>query len=362
MKIMERYIFREFVKSLFYCITAFISLYIIADFFTYIDEMMKYHVPVKTIAIYYMAFAPTIFVQVAPMAALLATIYTLSRLKRHNEITAMRVSGISLWKILMPLIFTVSLLGFSIFAVDDRLVPELMPLAERIKKEKIKGEGRKKRKALIENIAIFGENNRINEIKSFDTEDKSLNDIIIHENDQEHNLIMKLSAQKGYYQDDRWTFENGTSYRLDKTGYIIGTPTPFRKKIMELEETPKDFIQRGKHPKFMNFRQLKLYISRFAAKGSSTTKKLLVDLYYKTSLPFISLALIFVAAPFAFRLQRGGLMIGLGTSILVGLAFYSVQAISLAMGKGGLLPPLVSAWLPIIGFFAAGLHLMKKCR
>ena len=85
MKIMDRYILKEFIKALIYCLTAFIFLYIIADLFTYIDEMIRNRVTVRTALVYYGTFVPTIFVQVSPMAALLATIYTLSNLKRYNE-------------------------------------------------------------------------------------------------------------------------------------------------------------------------------------------------------------------------------------------------------------------------------------
>lgn len=361
MRIIDRYILKEFIHSFIYCLVAFIFLYIIVDLFNYIDEMIRNRIAANTILLYYGTFIPTIFVQIAPMAVLLATVYTLTNFKKSNELTAMRISGVSLWRILRPLLFAAALVSISVFIVNDRVVPELMPISSEIRKERIR-EMDKKRKTIIKNVAIFAEDNRIIYAKSFNIKKNVLNDIIIHQSNKEQNLVMKLSAKRGYWEDGKWIFEKGTTYRLDKSGDIIGTPHPFRKRIMDIKEKPKDFARKSVQPEFMNYKQLKTYIDRFSAKSSTTKTKLLVDLYYKTSLPFISLVVIFVASPFAFAMQRGGLLIGIGISILIGLVFYGIQAVCLAMGKAGALEPLLSAWLTNILFLVGGLFLMKKCR
>ncbi len=362
MKIMERYILREFIKALLYCLTAFIFLYIIADLFNYIDEMLRNHLPIRTILIYYATFVPTIFVQVSPIAVLLATIYTLSILKKSNELTAMRASGVSLWKIITPILFAGGLLSLIVYVVNDRVVPELMPISSEIREKKIREIGKRKEKIVINNIAVFGADNRIIYARTFDTETNELKDVIIHQNDENQNLVMKLSAERAYWEGSRWIFENGTTYRLDKTGYIIGAPSSFRKKKVSIKEKPKDFMRKKWQPEFLNYRELKFYIDKFSKKASTTTRKLLVDLYYKTSFPFTNLVIIFIAAPLAFMVQRGGLLIGIGTSILIGLIFYGVLAVSIALGKGGILPPLLSVWLANILFSIAGFCLMKRCR
>jgi len=350
------------LHALVYCIIAFIFLYIIADLFNYIDEMIRNHLTAGTVLIYYVTFIPTIFVQIAPMAVLLATIYTLSNFKKYNEITAMRVSGVSLWRIIKPILFATALLSIAVFAVDEKIVPEFMPISSKIREDKIRNFDKKQKKTVIKNVAIFAEGNRIIYARRFDIDKSELEGIILHQNDENQNLVMKLSAEKGRWVGERWIFENGTLYELDRLGYIKGSPLRFRKKIMDIEEKPKDFIRKNKRLEFMSYKQLKSYIDKFSAETSATKTKLLVDLYYKTSLPFISLVVIFVAAPFAFMVQRGGVLIGIGISILIGFVFYSVHAVSLAMGKAGVLHPLISAWFSNVFFFAAGLYFMKKCR
>lgn len=360
MRIIDRYILKGYVQSLVYCLTAFISLYIIVDLFNYMDEMMRNRLPVKLIFTYYATLVPLIFVQVAPMAALLSSVYTISNLKRYNELTAMRVSGVSLWKVLKPLLFTTAILCILVFAVNDRIVPETTQISTQIKDKDIKNMADKK-KTVIKNIAVFGSGNRIIYARSFDIKKKELRDIIVHQNDENHNLVMRISAQRAFWKNGKWVFENGTSYRLDKAGYIIGTPSTFRRRVTDITEKPRYFAQKGRMPEFMNYKQLKIYIEKFAMKGSATTLKLLVDLHHKTSLPFISLAVILVAAPFAFMMQRGGVLLGMGISMLVGVAFFAIHGISLALGKSGLLPPFLSAWLANTLFVFAGFYFMKKC-
>ncbi len=361
MRIVERYILKEFVFSLLYCIIAFIFLYILGDLFNYIDEMIRNSITVKLALIYYATFAPTIFVQTAPWAVLLATIYTLSNFRKNNELTAMRVSGISLWKIIKPIVFTSAILSIAVFFVNEKLIPEFMPLSSEIRNEKIREIG-SERRIILNNIAVFGEDNRIIYARQFNIETNELSNVIVHTNNENQSLVRTLSAEKGKWIDGNWVFTSGTSYRLDELGRIIGSPQPFSRKVMDLKETPKDFLRKNRRLEFMSYGQLRDYIDRFSATASATKTKLLVDLYRKTSLPFICLVVIFVAAPVAFMIHKGGLMIGIGISMLIGLAFFSVEAFILAMGKAGILPPLVSAWAANILFLIAGYFLMKRCR
>jgi len=110
----------------------------------------------------------------------------------------------------------------------------------------------------------------------------------------------------------------------------------------------------------MSYRELKRYINNFKGAGSRLVRSLLVDLYYKVSFSLISLIIILIGAPFAIITTRGGVLIGIGMSIGIGLLYYAVIAISLAFGKAGILPPIVSAWLGNIIFAVIGARLLNK--
>ncbi|TSA57116.1 LptF/LptG family permease, partial [bacterium] len=85
------------------------------------------------------------------------------------------------------------------------------------------------------------------------------------------------------------------------------------------------------------------------------------DLYFKTALPFVSIIIMLLGIPFALSTKRGGAMSGIGTSIFIGLLYYGSIYVVLAMGKGGLLPPLVAAHFPNILFLFIAFKLLKRC-
>ncbi len=361
MRIIERYIFKEFIKSVFYCLAVFIFLYIMADLFNYIDEMIRNHVPVKSVIVYYTTFIPSIFVQVTPIAILLSTVYILSTFNRHNEITALRVSGVSLWAIIRPLLVAGFLFSLVVFLVNDKVVPPAMEISSKIKKEEIRETKKKKNKdKYLKNISIYGTKNRIIYVGSFNPDKNILNEVIILEHDDNQNIASKTSAREAHWENGSWVFFDTSSYRLSSKGEIIGTPLFAKKKVFDLDETPGDFKKLQWRTEFMNYAELKDYIRRFSGTSLRTAKQLLVDLHYKISFAFISLIVIIIATPIALLPTRGGMLIGVGLSILVALSYYAVSGICLALGKAGMLPPFLSAWAANLIFLGFGIYLMRK--
>ena len=361
MKIIERYICKEFTKSFLYCLAVFIFLYIMADLFNYIDEMIHNRVAVKTVFIYYATFVPKIFVDITPIAVLLSTVYILSVLNRHNEITVLRASGISLWKIIRPLLVVGFVLSLFVFIVNDKIVPPSLIISSKIRKEEIRETKKKKTKSkILKDIAIYGTKNRLIYVRYFDTQKNILKEIIILEHDKNQTLISKSSAQEAHWKKNKWIFHNFSTYRLNSKGDIIGNPIFFEKKAFDLDESPEDFKRLQWRTEFMNYKELRDYITRFSGTGLRAVGKLLVDLYYKISFAFISLVVIVLATPLALISNRGGILIGIGISILVVLSYYAISAISIALGKSGAIPPLVSAWMAHVIFLGLGIYLMRK--
>lgn len=361
MKIIERYISKEFIKSFFYCLAVFIFLYIMADLFNYIDEMIRHGVAVKSIFIYYANFIPSIFVQVMPIAVLLSIVYVLSTLNRHNEITAIRANGVSLWSIIRPLVVAGFLLSVVVFLVNDKLVPPSLAISSEIRKNEIRRAKKKEaKKEVLKDIAIYGAKNRIIYIRSFDTQKNILKKVIILEHDENQNLVSRSSAQEARWSLNGWTFYDLSTYRLDNAGNIIGNPAFFKEKAYDLSETPEDFKKTQWRTEFMNYRELANYITQFSGSGLKMVREKLVDLHYKISFAFTSLVVILVAAPLSLLPARGGILMGIGISMLVALSYYAISAVCLALGKGGIFPPFISAWMANFIFLGMGIYLMQK--
>jgi len=361
MKIVDRYVVKGFLGPFIWCLFAFVTIGIIADIFSFIEDIVKYKIPIGSIIAFYVYYCPTILTQVTPLAVLLSTIYVLSNLNKNNEIIAMRSSGISLWRILSPILIIGFMVSVLIFIVNDRIIPISSKVSNTIRREELEKEKRKSQLSkVIKNVAIYGSGNRIIFAASYDTETKTLNDIIIHEHDADENLVSKITAQSGVWTADGWQFSKVAIFHIDNAGKILGEPQFFEEKVLKLKERPGDFASGEWRPDFLTYRQLKNYINNFKGSGAKRIKALRVDLYNKVSFSFISLVIILIGAPFALITTRGGVLIGIGMSIGIGLLYYAVIAIAFNLGKAGYLPPIVATWFGNTAFALLGIHLINK--
>ncbi len=361
MKIIDKYMVKGFLGPLIWCLFVFIIMAVIIDIFSFIEDIVKYRIPVTSIIAFYVYYIPTIFLQAMPMAILLSTIYVLSNLNKNNEIIAMKSSGISLWRILTPVLVIGLLASVFTYIVNDRIIPISSKVSNEIRRDELEKEKRKeKRLKIVDNVAIYGAGNRIVFARSYDTEKKQLNDIIIHEHDSSENLVSKITAQSGVWVGYGWKFFKVITYHIDNSGKILEEPLFYEEKMIPIREKPRDFANSEWRADFMSYKELKRYIHNFKGAGTKFIKSLLVDLHYKISFAFINIIIILIGAPFALITTRGGVLIGIGMSIVIGLLYYAVIAISLAFGKAGIMPPIVAAWIGNVIFAAIGIHMVNK--
>jgi lipopolysaccharide export system permease protein len=361
MKIVDRYMAKGFLGPFIWCIFLFLVMAIIIDIFSFIDNIVKNKIPMTSIIAFYVYYSPTVLLQVTPMAVLLSTIFVLSSLNKHNEIIAMKSSGISLWRILVPLLVIGAIISLSVFTINDRIIPTSSKVADVIRRDELEKEKSRGRQAkIINNVAVYGAGNRIIFARNYDTEKKTLGDIVIHEQDKEENLISKITAQSGVWTGRGWRFYKVIIWRIDNAGRILGEPRFYNTKMIQLREKPADFANKEWKSEYLNHKQLERYIKNFRGTSSKLVKSLSVDLNYKFAFPLISFIIILIGAPFALITTRGGVLIGVGMSIAIGLLYYAFMAISIAFGKAGILSPAVSAWLGNVVFGIIGVILINR--
>jgi len=361
MRILDRYMLRSFTMVFLWCLGMFVIIAVISDIFSYIDKIVTYRIPIASIVAFYVFYAPALIIQVVPIAVLIGTIYILGDLNKHNEIIAMKASGVSLWRIIGPLLMVGTIISGIVFIVNDRVVPTSSRIAQIIRKdelEKHKSTGGTPK--IIENVAVYGSGNKLIFARTYDAGRKTLEDIIIHRHDKHLNLISKTTAKQGRWDGKQWIFYDTITYTVDNSGRILGEPQFDAERTMDIEERPSDFIKREWRSEFMSYRELKRYIENFKGSGIKLLRTLEVELHYKISFVFISLIIILIASPFALITTRGGIIVGVGMGIAIGLLYYGTIAVSLALGKLGPFPALVSAWLPNLLFACLGVYLINK--
>lgn len=362
MKILDKYILKGFILPLLYCLLIFFILFIIGDVLGHLDEILKNKVPILILVKFYLSFGPLIFVQTSPLAALLATVYLISTMNKNNELTAMKASGINITKSLKPVFVIGVIIGLCIFYVNENISPEASLLSSKIKTEYIDaaGQGKKKELKSIKNLTVYGKAHQMIYAKSFDPVNNKLHDIIILEHDKSQKLRRKILAKEAVWLTDRWRFFNVIIYRFDEFGQPLGKVLNFDKKIIRMPEKPSEFLKGELVATYMNYPQLKTYIKRLEGGDKRTLNRLKTDLHFKLAVPFCVFIMILLGIPFALTTTRGGVASSMGISIAVGLAYYALIGVSLALGKGNFLLPIIAAHFPNVAFFIIALLLIKR--
>ncbi|MBL7070773.1 MAG: LptF/LptG family permease [Candidatus Omnitrophica bacterium] len=368
MRIIDRYLLRHFIRPFLFCLLVFVMLYVVIDLLDNLNEMIENKIDLRFLLPYYLNFIPLIIVQMAPIAVMISIMFSMGTLNRYNEIVAMQASGISLLRILTPLIASGFIISVSIFLINDRVVPQATINASTIKEEKFEAAKRNKKKIekIYENIAFYGDGNKIIYVRKFNTYNNRIMELIVHNQDANQNVVSKMTARAAEWKKEKWIGEDVMFYNLNPDGRIVGEPMFFEETVLDIEEAPIDFKKRRHQSNFMSFEfmsyaELKEYIKRLSFEKGPTIRGLKVALNQKIAFPFVSLIVIMIASPFALvHTRKGGVLFGIAISVGLVLAYYTVMTVSLAMGKAGFLHPFLCAWLTNIIFAFIGLALIVR--
>ncbi len=365
MRIVDRYIIKSIIRMFFSCVLIFAFLYILIDIASNLDDLIERQVPLDILAQYYSTFLPIILVQTSSVAALIATLFTYSQLNHHNEIIALRTSGLNFWRITKPAIFFGIFVSAVIFWLNENVVPEAEALSSKIKNENMNVSASRSARARskITNMTFYGLKNRLYFIDSFDPNTYELEGITIVGYDENQNIREKIVALKGKWAGIAWKFF--TCHISEFEGTDMRVPVKVKiydEKLMDIKETPQDFLRQNLNVSSMNIEQLYDYIQKFSNSGAvKALNNLRVDLHQKTTLPLSSIVLILVGLPFAMMTGRRKAVTftSLGIAIIIGFLYYVSNAVGLALGKGGLFPPMLAAWMTPLVFIALAMYFIK---
>jgi len=361
MRILEKYVLTSFIWAFLFCIVLLMVLGIIGDVLGFLDDIFKNDIPLPSILQFYFYLAPFAFVNMVPFACLLSAVYVFNSLSKNHEVTAVIACGLSLWKLLRPVLVVTFGLCLMTFIVNDKFVPSTMEKANRIRQEELE-QPDKEGKPKIKDITVYGKGDQIIFAKSFDPASKVLSNVIIHKHGDDNEIIRKISARlvKWRQQAGYWVGKDVVVFKADKDGSFSGNPAVSKSRKIFIAEKPADFIRNQGDPRFMSYGQLKRYLGIFKSGSSSTVRRLMVDLNYKLAFPFTALITVLVGVPFSIETGRANALVGMARGIAVAMLYLPVMAVSLALGKGGSLPPAAAAWLSNFLFAGVGIYFVNK--
>ncbi len=374
MRLLDRYLLRELLIPLGYCLGGFLLFWIAFDLFAELGEFQRKGLHAREIAEYYLVTTPEFLVMILPITLLLGLLYTLTHLARYHEITAMRGAGISLWRLSMPYFAVSLLLSLASFAINELWVPDSSDAADEIMNrhvaEKSGGPGRKK----VRDLGFTNSRDaRIWQITLYDSETgEMIRPQVLWA--QLDGSRMWLKADRAVFTNDVWAFSNAALFRIAaetnsspmpvlQTNWLtmpqfLETPELIRSEIRISNQLLIGRAKKADIPitEILNYERLHPNPSR-ADRNWLHTK-----FHGRLASPWTCMVVVLIALPFGAASGRRNVFVGVASSIVICFAYFVLQQLGLALGTGGFIVPWLAAWLPNIVFGLGGLLMTARVR
>lgn len=355
---LDRYVFAEFTKIFVATALGFPVLLTVIDLTDNLDKYLNRNLPKGDIALSYVYALPEAMYLVLPAAVLFATVFTIGALTRHSEITAAKASGISFYRVAVP-IFAGAVLGGGLALVLSELAPIANHRVVELRQEATYSSGTERY-----NFAFASEAGRVYKVQQLQVATGSVEALQIERRGLEGDSSYPTwiaSAQRARWQAQTgWVVLSGNMHVL--TGQRPNLTITFDSlRDRHFRETPTQLMASPKTPKDMRYAELGRYIRAMERSGSDVNA-IKVDQALKIAIPITCIIIAIFGAPLATSTQRGGAAWGIGLSLGVTIAFLVCIQLTKAIGGEAVLDPVLAAWLPNTLFGIGGLALLARVR
>jgi lipopolysaccharide export system permease protein len=372
MRLLDRYLLREMVVPFAYCLGGFVICWIAFDLFAEMSDLQEKKLLAWDIFELYLVRAPGIMVLLLPVALLLSLLYSLTNHARHNEITAIRASGVSLWRLAAPY-FAVGLASTALlFVLNEYVVPDSEEDATAIKRRRVQGADYLPVTQTRNLVFTNTREGRVWKIGIYDTVKAEMTDPQVIWTREDGSRTW-LRAGRGYYTNEAWVFLDVRQWREEAAAGSELAPLAGTNRIeLPFSETPDQIrseIQISHTLTFRPGRRAEIpisaildYLRLHPNPRPSDHAWLHTKLHGRIAAPWTCMVVVLIALPFGAASGRRNVFVGVASSIVICFVFFIVQQFGLALGGGGYLAPWFAAWFPNMAFGLTGLWMTSHVR
>ncbi len=360
-----RYIIREFLIIFAAALGGFLLVCLVGDAAERLSKFIDSRAPIKLILLYYLFQVPFYLIYILPASSLIATLFTLGRMNRQNELVAMRSSGVSLGRIFLPLLVLMLFVSAAAFMINENVVPVANLRKSDILDYRIQGRARPSAN-VRRNLDYLGEEGRRWRAASFILPSSSLQEVeflkLSDQSERPHIQYRIDAPLASWSADSGWCFTDGTlrlfDYERQGSEWVVGFDRLYLKTPGEV---PEDFTFEAKDAQQMNFQELSDAIRRKVRNGLRVTRDR-VELWLKTAMPAASFIIVVFGAPLAVSRRRLGPGIGSALGLLVYMVFMGSFYITRSLGYNEVIHPVAAAWTSNIIFGIGGIVFFLRVR
>jgi LPS export ABC transporter permease LptF/LPS export ABC transporter permease LptG len=357
--LIDDYVLRDFFIYLGMIVSTFLVLLLVFTLFELLGDILRNQISALVVAAYLLNVSPYLLYSVAPLIMLLSVLITFGVMNRSNEITAIKATGTSIYRIVTPVLVAAAMLSAGLFFADQFYLPHTNKRQEALHNQ-IKG---KPPQTYLrpDRRWIFGQHNDIYYYQFFDADrDQFANLTIFQLDPASFAITQRIHADRAHWADsmNRWIYEQGWQRTLH--GDAIESFHTFDVSTFpQLSEAPSYFKKEVKQYSEMNYEELRRYIRDLQQSGFDVVK-LRVQLNKKFSYPLITLIMAVLAVPFSLTAAKKGAVTGVAVAVGIAVVYTVVSRLFEAMGDISQLPPALAAWSPDLIFALVGAYLILK--
>lgn len=371
MRLLDRYLLRELVLPLGYCLGGFLVFWISTDLFSDLDRFQEMKLGAGDVLEYYLVRLPELLVTVAPIALLLALLYALTQHARHHELVAIRAAGVSLWRLSLPYLAVGVFFALGMVILNEFGVPRSAAAVDRILSRRVENPTQVGNQWLRPLNFGNARDHRNWSIEAYNLQTGEMVRPVLDWRlpDGSRRWIHAEHAER---QDGVWIFHQVMEYfyPMDQLDAIRRTTNLL--ELAELTETPAqirnevrinslDSFKASKRAR-LSLREILEYRKWHPDMRADKRAVLGTLLHLHLATPWTCVVVVLIALPFGLRSGRHNVFVGVASSIFICFAFFTVREFSSALGAGGYVAPWLAAWLPNLLFASAALALIQRVR
>lgn len=358
--ILDRYLVRQFIIAFLFGLLAFTLIFIMIDMMEKLDDFIDSNASTETVVEYYINFAPEIIKLMTPVAMLLAGLFVMGRLTNQNELAAMKSSGISLYRLLVPFLVVSCVVSAASVYFNGWIVPyanQRKFAIERLHLQRVDAQNRF-------NLFFQDGRTRIASLGYYDPQSKSATRVSI-----EDFADTNLTVLTRRYDADmmQWSSMTDSSTGNNSEGWVLlrGAKREIHGEqetihyfsqlsIGRLSITPDEMAKKQRKPDEMDYPELREFIENQQRAGQDVARWM-VEYHAKVAFPFASVVVTLFGVTFGSVRRRSGVAVEFGICVALTFLYMGFMKTSQVFGYNGDLHPLLTAWLANLIFLGAGI-------
>ena len=375
MRLLDRYVLRELLIPLGYCLSGFLIIIIAADLAVRLGDFQKKNLGWDDIFDYYVATLPEQMPLLLPMALLLALLYALSNHARHQELTAMRAAGLGLWRLSAPYFAVGLMASLALLVSNEFWQPGSSEAARRILLRHQPPPPGSPPPGQVRNlVSRNSRDGRQWVIGVYHERTGEMANVVVIWT-QPDGASLHYEAARAVWEHGVWTFRNVSAQKefpeqgsvpvpLLKTNVLAmpqftETPEQIRSEI-KISEMAKQRIRKDFKESDIPIAEIRDYLRLHPDLTGRDSDWLYTKLFGRLAGPWTCLVAVLIAIPFGAASGRRNVYVGVASSILIFLSFWVLQQLALALGTAGGIRPWLAAWAPNLIFGCAGLAMTAR--